>query len=81
MRLQGGKNMLGTVVRSALSSFFVLLAAVWFILGGRIAPAIMLAIPYCDSCQRYMKSKVIGSLPARVPLRKIPKKDWAAHGA
>lgn len=58
---------------------FVLLGAAGFILGGLIAPAILFASPYCDTCQRYMKRKVIGALPASVPVKKIGKKDTGAQ--
>ncbi|HKB40151.1 MAG TPA: hypothetical protein VKD72_27215 [Gemmataceae bacterium] len=61
--------------------FFVLLGAAGFILGGLIAPAILFAVPYCNGCQRYMTRKVLGVLPAAVPLKKIPKKDTAAQEA
>ena len=36
---------------------FVLLGAAGFILSGLIAPAVLYAVPYCDRCQRYMKTK------------------------
>jgi hypothetical protein len=60
---------------------FVLLGAAGFILGGLIAPAVLFAAPYCDSCQRYMTRKVLGVLPAAVPVKKISKKDTAAQAA
>lgn len=63
---------------------FVLLGAAGFILGGLIAPAILYAVPYCDGCQRYMKRKMLGVLPASVPVKKISNKDTdalAAHAA
>lgn len=61
--------------------FFVLLGAAGFILGGLIAPAILFATPYCDGCQRYMTRKVLGVLPAAVPVRKISKKDAVAQAS
>jgi hypothetical protein len=60
---------------------FVLLGAAGFILGGLIAPAVLFAVPYCDGCQRYMTRKVLGVLPAAVPVKKISKKDTAAQAA
>lgn len=60
---------------------FVLLGAAGFILGGLIAPAALFAAPYCDGCQRYMTSKVLGVLPASVPVKKISKKDPDAQEA
>jgi hypothetical protein len=60
---------------------FVLLGAAGFIGGGLIAPAVLYSLPYCDSCQRYMSSKVLGVIPASVPHRKIAKGDAAAQEA
>ena len=39
------------------------------------------AVPYCERCQRYMKTKLLGVLPASVPETKIAKKDQAAQEA
>jgi hypothetical protein len=61
--------------------FFVLLGAAGFILGGLIAPAVLFAVPYCDGCQRYMTRKVLGVLPAAVPVQKISRKDPAGQAA
>jgi hypothetical protein len=60
---------------------FVLLGAVGFILSGLIAPAVLYAVPYCERCQRYMKRKLLGVLPASVPAKKIVKGDHAAQEA
>jgi hypothetical protein len=60
---------------------FVLLGAAGFILSGLIAPAVLYAVPYCERCQRYMKSKLLGVLPASVPAKKIAKGDTAAQEA
>lgn len=60
---------------------FVLLGAAGFILSGLIAPAVLYAVPYCERCQRYMKTKLLGVLPASVPVKKIGKKDEAAQEA
>jgi hypothetical protein len=60
---------------------FVLLGAAGFILSGLIAPAALYAVPYCERCQRYMKTKLLGVLPASVPVKKLAKNDHAAHEA
>lgn len=60
---------------------FVLLGAVGFCLCGLIAPALLYAVPYCTTCQRYMKTKLLGVLPASVPVKKIAKNNQEAQGA
>jgi hypothetical protein len=60
---------------------FVLLGAAGFILSGLIAPAVLSATPYCARCQRYMKTKLLGVLPASVPAKKIAKSDQTAQEA
>lgn len=52
-----------------------------FALGGIIAPAVLFAVPYCDKCQVYMRSKELGLLPAGVAPKKIKKKDTEAQQA
>lgn len=52
-----------------------------FALGGIVAPAILFAVPYCDKCQVYMRSKELGLLPAGVLPKKIKKKDTEAQQA
>lgn len=52
-----------------------------FALGGLIAPAILFAVPYCDRCQIYMRSKELGMFPAGLVPRKIKKRDTAAQEA
>jgi hypothetical protein len=52
-----------------------------FAVGGIIAPAILFAVPYCDKCQVYMRSKELGLLPAGVVPKKIKKKDTEAQQA
>lgn len=52
---------------------FVGLAAVGFVGGGLIVPAILFSVPYCQGCQRYMKTRTLGVLPASVPLQKVKK--------
>lgn len=46
-----------------------------FSLSGLLAPALLFAVPYCEKCQVYMRSKDIGLLPAGILPRKIKKKD------
>lgn len=60
---------------------FVLLGAAGFIGGGLLAPALLYKVPYCEPCQRYMKTQVLGVLPASVPLKKIKKHDHEAQEA
>ncbi len=60
---------------------FVLLGAAGFILSGLIAPAVLYTVPYCEPCQRYMKTKLLGVMPASVPVKKIAKNDQAAQEA
>ena len=52
-----------------------------FALGGIVAPAILFALPYCDKCQVYMRSKELGLLPAGVTPKRIKKKDVEAQQA
>ena len=60
---------------------FVLLGAAGFIVSGLFSPALLYKVPYCELCQRYMKRKVLGVLPASVPAKKIAKKDQSAQEA
>lgn len=59
--------------------FFVLLGIAGFVGGGLVAPLICLAVPYCEGCQRYMKTRQLGLIPASLPLRKISKADVAGQ--
>lgn len=52
-----------------------------FTLGGLIAPALLMAAPYCESCGVYMKTKQLGILPAGIKPRKIKKKDKEGQAA
>jgi len=58
---------------------FVLLGAAGFILSGLIAPAMLFTVPYCEPCQRYMTTRLIGVLPASVPIKRITWKNQEAH--
>ncbi|MFL5329978.1 MAG: hypothetical protein ACJ8C4_13820 [Gemmataceae bacterium] len=60
---------------------FVLLGAAGFILSGLIAPLALYSVPYCNRCQRYMKTTLLGVVPASVPVKKIGKKDQEAQDA
>ncbi|MCA9271014.1 MAG: hypothetical protein KDA41_21180 [Planctomycetales bacterium] len=50
-----------------------------FALGGLIAPAVLMGVPYCAQCQVYMKSKRVATLLGGAPPRKIKKGDLAAQ--
>jgi hypothetical protein len=58
--------------------FFVLLGAAGFIFSSLIAPGILMGVPYCDNCQRYMSTKLLGIVPASVPHKKVKKSETAA---
>ncbi len=60
---------------------FVLLGAGGFIVSALFAPALLFAVPYCDRCQQYKKTKALIMFPASVPLKKIAKGDTAAQQA
>ncbi len=52
-----------------------------FAAGGLIVPGLMRKAPYCEPCQRYMRTKPLAFIPASVPLKKIKKSDTAAQAA
>jgi hypothetical protein len=52
-----------------------------FVGGGLIIPAGMRKVPYCQSCQRYMRTQAIALFPASVPAKKVKKSDVAAMSA
>lgn len=58
---------------------FRLLEIAGFCGGSLIAPLLMKALPYCDSCRTYMKSRDAGLLPASIKAENIRKKDVAAQ--
>ncbi|HEX4084720.1 MAG TPA: hypothetical protein VHY22_07415 [Chthoniobacteraceae bacterium] len=60
---------------------FRFLEVAGFAAAGVIIPLFVRGIPYCESCQRYMRRKVATALPASVPARKIKKSDAAALAA
>jgi len=61
--------------------FFLGLGVVGFALGGMLAPAALMKIPYCERCSLYMKSRLLAWVPASVPARRVSKKDSAAQAA
>jgi hypothetical protein len=54
---------------------FRLLEIAGFAFGGMIAPLILRAKPYCETCQVYMRTTNLGLLPAGITPQKIKKKD------
>jgi hypothetical protein len=52
-----------------------------FVGGGLIMPVILRKSPYCETCQRYMRTRQLGFVPASVPVKKVKKSDLAAVGA
>jgi hypothetical protein len=55
--------------------FFVLLGIMGFCLSGLIIPAALGRKPYCELCERYMKTRNIALWPALLPTKRISKKD------
>jgi hypothetical protein len=55
--------------------FFKLLEIVGFVGGGIIAPAVMMASPYCELCQAYMKTRQLALIPACNKGKFIKKKN------
>ncbi len=52
-----------------------------FACGGLIIPAVMRKAPYCQSCQRYMRTRQLTLFSASVPARKVKKSDVGATQA
>jgi hypothetical protein len=52
-----------------------------FVGGGLIIPAVMRKVPYCQSCQRYMRTQQITLFPGSIPAKKVKKSDLAAKAA
>ncbi len=52
-----------------------------FGLGGIFAPLILKSKPYCENCQRYMRTRSLGLIPAGVAVKKIKKKDTEGQAA
>jgi hypothetical protein len=61
--------------------FFVGLGVLGFALGGVLAPAALMKMPYCERCSLYMKTRTLALVPASAKRRRISKKDAAAQAA
>lgn len=61
--------------------FFIGLEILGFALGGLMIPGAMMLSPYCELCQMYMKTRMLGTIPASVAARKVPRNDTAAREA
>lgn len=60
---------------------FRILEVIGFVGGSLVAPAILFKVPYCQSCQRYMKTRELVTWGASVPAKKIKKSDVAGAEA
>ncbi|MBN2495656.1 MAG: hypothetical protein JXR96_13770 [Deltaproteobacteria bacterium] len=58
---------------------FRLLELAGFVLGGLVVPLALKAKAYCESCQVYMRTRHLVTIPASVPAEKIKKKDLEAQ--
>ncbi|HEX4342483.1 MAG TPA: hypothetical protein VH255_03780 [Verrucomicrobiae bacterium] len=65
----------------AFGYFFVSLGIAGFVGGSLIVPLAMRKAPYCASCQRYMKTRSLGLVPASVKAKKVKKSDLATTAA
>jgi hypothetical protein len=61
--------------------FFLGLGVVGFALGGVLAPALLMKVPYCERCALYMKTRTLALVPASVASRRFSKKDAVARAA
>jgi hypothetical protein len=61
--------------------FFVGLGVIGFALGGVLAPALLMKMPYCERCSLYMKTRALALVPASARRRRVSKKDAAAQAA
>jgi hypothetical protein len=57
------------------------LEIVGFAAGGLIVPLVLRKKPYCQACQRYMRTRQLGLAPASVPVKKVKKSDAAGLAA
>ena len=57
------------------------LEIVGFAAGGLIVPLVLRKKPYCQACQRYMRTRQLGLVPASVPVKKMKKSDAAGLAA
>jgi hypothetical protein len=60
---------------------FRLLEIVGFCGGSLAVPLLLRAVPYCEGCQSYMKTKEAGLLPSSAPSRRIKKSDATAQAS
>ena len=60
---------------------FLGLGVLGFALGGVLAPAVLMKMPYCESCELYMKTRTFALVPASARARRVGKKDLAAQAA
>ncbi|HSY20225.1 MAG TPA: hypothetical protein VK815_17905 [Candidatus Acidoferrales bacterium] len=58
-----------------------LLEILGFVGGSLIVPLALHKAPYCESCQRYMRTRQLAPVPASVPIKKVKKSDAAATAA
>lgn len=61
-----------------LGYIFSILEIAGFVAGGIVAPAVMMARPYCDLCQMYMKRKSLVTIAASASKRKAPNSEHEA---
>jgi len=52
-----------------------------FAAGGLIVPLVLRKQPYCQTCQRYMRTRQLGLVPASVPVKKVKKSDTTGLAA
>ena len=52
-----------------------------FAAGGLIVPLALRKKPYCQACQRYMRTRHLGLVAASVPVKKVKKSDAAGLAA
>ncbi|HLK91418.1 MAG TPA: hypothetical protein VKZ18_16085 [Polyangia bacterium] len=64
-----------------LGYLFVGLGVVGFALGGMLAPALLMKMPYCERCSLYMKTRALALVPASARRRRVSKKDAAGQAA
>ena len=57
------------------------LEIVGFAAGGLIVPLVLRKKPYCQACQRYMRARELGLVPASVPAKRVRKSDAAGQAA
>lgn len=60
---------------------FRALEMVGFVGGSLLVPVLLRKAPYCQSCQRYMRTRQLVWFPGSAPARKVKKSDAAAMAA